>query len=215
MEKKKTPDLKNKKVMIVACVFVIAIVLLGISLTYAYFTVRYTGSGTVTPNAAAKMNVTSTLTSATAINASQMSLINADEVGTKAKTVNFSVTNANDSNVNAKYTINLVDFSFSKNLSSKYFKWKLVVNPGKGTERTITGDFLDSAIASEGTSDTTVVSNLTKVLVPETNALPLSIGATDNLIFYIWLENDPVIDQIYLTNGSFNGKLSLEAIPSK
>ena len=76
--------------------------------------------------------------------------------------------------------------SLTKNLASKYFKWTLMVDG----VAVASGDFADSSIADEGTSDTTVVSDLTKVLIPEEEAITLDIGATDNLVFYIWLEND-------------------------
>ena len=42
-----------------------------------------------------------------------------------------------------------------------------------------------------------------------------AVGKTDTIKFYIWLENDPKVDQLYLTNGSFSGKLSIVAVPHK
>lgn len=217
MEKEKMKDIKpsNRKLLVTSTILVVSLVVLGISFSYAYFVLRFTGTADMQNNTAAILNVSSTLTSATAINATRMDLIAADDVDTQAKTVSFSVTNENTSNVNAKYIIKLVDFDVTKNLSSQFFKWKLVVNPGTSGEKTLTGNFLDLSIATEGTSDTAKLTGLSKVLVTEENALPLAVGASDNLVFYIWLENSDTIDQQYLTNGSFSGKLSLEAFPSK
>lgn len=214
-KKVKQEKASNKKLFVMSTILVVSLVVLGISFSYAYFALRYRGTAEVPENNAAVLNVSSTLTSATAINASRMNLISATDVDTQAKNVSFSVTNENTSNVNAKYIVKLVDFTVTKNLSSQFFKWKLVVNPGTSEEKSLTGNFLDNTIATEGTSDITQLSGLTKILVTEENALPLSIGMTDNLIFYIWLENSDTIDQQYLTNGSFSGKLALEAFPSK
>lgn len=124
----------------------------------------------------------------------------------------FSVTNNSTSEVNANYTIELVEMSMTRNLSSKYFKWALVINPG-ADEQVITGDFLDTSIGTEGNNNTTEVTGLTKTLISTEDALPLNIGATDNIEFYIWLENDDIVDQLYLTNGDFSAKLSLNAFP--
>ena len=132
-----------------------------------------------------------------------------------AEKVSFSVTNSASSGAKAKYTIDLVEMSITKNLASKYFKWALVVNPDGDNRQVFTGDFADESIGSEGNSDTTLVEGLTKTLLDEEHALILDIGATDNLDFYIWLENDDSVDQLYLTNGDFSGKLSMNAVPTR
>ena len=200
----------NKKLLISSFVVTLSIIIFGISVTYAYFSLLFEGSLTVDNNIAATLNVSSNLTSLTdAINASQMSLISKEEIESKAKKVEFNVKNESTSNVNAKYLVKLVDFSLTKNLSSKYFKWRLVINPGLN-QKVIDGNFLDDKIAPEKTSSTELASNLTKEIA--TN-LPLNINQTDNLVFYIWLENDSADDQLYLTNGSFSAKLAIEASP--
>lgn len=195
-------------------VFVVSIIVIGVSVSYAFYTANMTGNATVPNSNAAVMNVITNLEEAGAINAAKLSLIDAADYLTKAQKVEFSVTNETTSNVKAKYIVKLVEMSLSKNLSSKYFKWLLVVNAGTSSEKTFSGNFFDTAIATEGTTDKTVVSDLTKTLITDENALTLNIGATDNIDFYIWLEND-LVDQIYLTNGNFTGKLSIEAVPTK
>ena len=142
----------SKKLVISSFVVAISLVLIGVSLTYAYFTLMYRGQKTVGENSAAKLNISSTLENATAINEIQMNLISADEVEQKAKKVEFSVTNNGTSNIDAKYTVKLVDYSLTKNLSSEYFKWKLVVNGDEAGA--ITGNFFDESIAPEGTTST-------------------------------------------------------------
>lgn len=203
-----------KNIMFIS-VFVISIIVIGISVSYSFYSALIKGGSDITGSTAAKMDVTTTLNTTAAINAAKLSMIDAGEYLTKAEKVRFSVTNGTTSNVKAKYTVQLVDMSLSKNLASKYFKWTLIVNAGTSTEKSFTGNFADTTIAPEGTSDTTVVNNLSKTLITDENAITLDIGATDNIDFYIWLENDPVLDQLYLTNGNFTGKLNLNATPTK
>ena len=209
---KKNHGLKNYTFIVI--VFAISIIVIGISASYSFFTVNFDGSKTVPENQAPQFKVTSTLETASAIDAAQLALINGANYKTEAEKVNFSVTNSTESQVKAKYTISLEEMSISKNLVSKYFKWALVVNDGAEGNRVFTGDFTDSSISSEGNNDTTLVTGLSKVLIDDDNTLLLDIGKTDNLTFYIWLENDDSVDQLYLTNGNFSGKLSMNAIPT-
>ncbi len=197
---------------IIVFVFVISLVVIGVSVSFSFFNIGVDGSSTFTPPPASEFNVTTTLTNATAINAAQLALIDGANYRTEAEKVEFSVTNNSTSEVNANYTIELVEMSMTRNLSSKYFKWALVINPG-ADEQVITGDFLDTSIGTEGNNNTTEVTGLTKTLISTEDALPLNIGATDNIEFYIWLENDDTVDQLYLTNGDFSAKLSLNAFP--
>ena len=220
MKEKKGNGIKlisNKRLLISASILVFSIVVIGFSLTYAYFSVGYGGKAEVNGNQAAILNVDSDLKNASAINETEMALINQEDVENEAKKVTFDVINQGSSTVNAKYIVKLIDYSITKNLSSKYFKWKLVVNPGEG-EQVFTGNFLQNP-EDEGTKltgdDTDNLTGLSKVLVNEDEALTLNIGKTDHLVFYVWLENDEALNQIYLTSGEFRGKLSLEAFPTK
>lgn len=201
-------------------IFVLAIVIFGVSTSYAYYVANIKGQASVDESKTAVLNVTTTLENAPAISASKMTIINAADYLTKAQKVDFSITNETTSNVKAKYTLKLVEMSITKNLSSKYFKYAVIVNAGKDNEKTFTGNFLDEEnIAPENTSVTKdnpeTVKGLTKNLIDEDNALILDIGSTDTLSFYIWVENDDNVDQLYLTNGNFSAKLSVDAYPVK
>lgn len=201
-------------------IFVLAIVIFGVSTSYAYYVANIKGQASVDESKTAVLNVTTTLENAPAISASKMTIINAADYLTKAQKVDFSITNQSTSNVKAKYTLKLVEMNITKNLSSKYFKYAVIVNAGKNNEKTFTGNFLDEEnIAPENTSVTKdnpeTVTGLTKNLIDEDNALILDIGSTDTLSFYIWVENDDNVDQLYLTNGNFSAKLSIDAYPTK
>lgn len=209
--------MKNKKDIYKSvsfmCMFVLLIVVAGITISYAYYTLNMRGSTTTDTNQAANLNITTTLTGTTAINTSNLVLIDGTDLS-KAEKVSFSVTNNTDSTVDAKYTINLIDMSLTQNLFSKYFKWALVIN-GDTTNK-IVGDFQDeTGVIQEGETSTTSQTVATKNLITEENALPLAIGATDTIDFYIWLQDDDNVNQIYLTSGTFSSKLSLNAFPSK
>lgn len=208
----------DKKLVISASILVVSICIIAFSLTWAYFTIGNSGSEQINNNKTAILNVDSDLKNASAINETEMSLIDQANIEDDAKKVTFDVVNQDTSNVNAKYIVKLVDYSITKNLSSKYFKWKLVVNPGD-SEQVFNGNFLQTDIP-EGTKLTgneidDKVSGLEKELITEDEALTLNVGDSNNLVFYVWLENDDANDQIYLTNGEFRGKLSLEAYPVK
>lgn len=209
--------MKNKKDIYKSvsfmCMFVLLIVVAGITISYAYYTLNMRGSTTTDTNQAANLNITTTLTGATAINTSNLVLIDGTDLS-KAEKVSFSVTNNTDSTVDAKYTINLIDMSLTQNLFSKYFKWALVIN-GDTTNK-IVGDFQDeTGSIQEGETSTTSQTVATKSLITEENALSLAIGATDTIDFYIWLQDDDNVNQIYLTSGTFSSKLSLNAFPFK
>lgn len=215
MKKKEIPNKSLTKYSIMVIVFVISVILLGVSLSYAYFTAYFNGISDTTPGKAAILDVTTTLTSVPVINAARLALIEAPEYKEKAEKIEFSVTNEATSNINAKYTLKLVEMSLTKNLFSQYFKWKIVVNEDTSEEKSFTGDFSDESITPEGTNELDKVTDLTKMLLNEDEALTLEINKTDQIKFYIWLENAENIDQIYLTNGEFQGKLSMDAVPTK
>ncbi len=213
MESKKLKKKSFVKNTVLISVLVVSIIVIGISLSFAYFTMSIQGSSDTGNNQAAILNVTTTLTTADAINATSLAIIDGSEYLTKAESIEFTVTNNTDSNVNALYTINMTDITISKNMLSQYFKWALVINSDTGNA--ITGSFQDLSLADEGNTDTSTVTIGSKVLIADENARSLSIGATDTITLYLWLENDDNVDQLYLTNGTFSGKLSLNATPVK
>ena len=213
MESKKLKKKSFVKNTVLISVLVVSIIVIGISLSFAYFTMSIQGSSDTGNNQAAILNVTTTLTTADAINATSLAIIDGSEYLTKAESIEFTVTNNTDSNVNALYTINMTDITISKNMLSQYFKWALVINSDTGNA--ITGSFQDLSLADEGNTDASTVTIGSKVLIADENARSLSIGATDTITLYLWLENDDNVDQLYLTNGTFSGKLSLNATPVK
>ena len=211
--KKKKRDAKN---LVLGVIVIMLVITIGIGISYAFYMIGMTGRSDVSQSTAAVLNLTTTLEQVDRINTDKLQLTeitnnNYAEVVTDK--VTFTVTNESTSNVNGKYNLYLKEMALTKNLSSQYFKWAAVVS---GTNsKIVTGNFLDTTnLGVEGNTDRTIVSNLTKTLIDDANALTLAPGQTDTITFYIWLENANV-DQLYLTNGSFSGKLAIDAVPVK
>lgn len=191
--------------------FVFTILVAGVTVSYAYYTLNIRGQASTEENTSGVLNVTTSLTNSAAINTSNLVLIAGDDLS-KAQKVEFTITNESDSTVAALYTIKLVDVSLTQNLYSKYLKWAIVIDGDK--TNMITGDFHDETGAIlEGTTDKTPVSMDSKILISDDNAKMLDVGKTVTVDFYLWLENDDTVNQIYLTSGNFSGKLSLNATP--
>lgn len=197
-------------------VLVFAIVIIGISLSYAYYSANISGRGEIPSTNAARLDLTSTLTDSKAINNLKLTLIDASTVKEMAEKVEFSVTNADTSTVNGKYYVYLTDVHITKNLYSKYFKWELVRVTGNIESQVSTGDFTNAVRMGsivEG-EDEKVLTDIEDIGLNKV-ALQIEPGNTDQYIFRLWLENDPVNNQIELTEGSFQGKLKIEATPTK
>ncbi len=234
-------QIRNYSIRVI--VFVISIMTIGISVSYAYFTANFTGENNIPINTASVLNVTSNIDEAEPITSAELGLINKSDYKTKAEEVTFQITNhasstgdlpnEQASTIKAKYTVKIVEMSLSKNLFSKYLKWALVKNNEEVPFAT--GDFKDEQYntqypegykieANRSVDETTgmvtytpkeedIISIDTKELLTTDKAQVLEIGQTDTLHFYIWLENDPDQDQLYLTNGLFKGKLAVDAVP--
>ncbi len=187
-------------------VLVVALIVLGVSTTYAFYSTSIKGEAGETSLGSAKLNVTTNLESAGAINNPKLKLVSSAE---QAEKVSFTVTNENTSTVSAKYYISLHDLTISSNLYSKDFQWDLsqdgtVKASGNFASATKTSDPVSSAAANAVTNAENLQLN--------TDALIIAPGKTDNLVFRIWLQNTDE-NQIALTNGSFSAKLYLEAVP--
>ena len=191
-------------------ILVVALIVLGISTTYAYFTSQITGGPSTTILKAGNLKIETNLESVSAINNTKIKLINENDKATSAEKVTFYVKSTAESTVDAKYYLYLKDISLSKNLYSNYFKWELLQNNeivGSGTFGTATRT--DTATSGEAENVSTTAADIAL----NKEALSLAKNSNDTIIFRIWLENDETINQIDLTNGSFSGRLYLEAVP--
>ncbi len=198
-------------------VLVVSLIVIGISGSYAYFTTNIMGKPTQSTISSGKFDVTSSLEGANAIKDLSLTLINAEEVATKAKKLEFTVVSTSHSTIDAKYDVFLRGISLSKNLYSADFKWELI-NKDCVEESCVlaSGDFstverTDQAVPEEEPNVLTTVKDIQLT----TESLLLNKDTTQNLIFRIWLQNDENRNQIELTNGSFEGKLALSVVPAE
>ncbi len=193
-------------------ILTVALIVIGVSVTYAYFTSKIAGEAKDTSLQAGTLRIDTNLDSDSinAINNLKLHLIESADIEKKAESVSFYVKNTAESNISAEYDIYLTDISLSKNLYSKYFKWELLngtTSIGNGTFENVTRT--DTPGDSESN---TTLTNVERIKL-NTNKITIAPDSTDNLIFRMWLENNNEINQIELTNGNFLGKLYLEAIP--
>ncbi len=196
-------------------ILVVAVITLGISISYAYYS-AVISSDVKFQEKAAKFDITSSLESAGSISNTKMSLIDAANVKTEADKVEFTITNANTSTVNGRYFIYLTNIEITKNLYHEDFKWELVRVTTTGENNIASGNFstaVRSSTVTPGEADK--VSTTAEDILLNKVALEIAPSSTDNLIFRLWLENDPVGNQIELTEGSFKGKLKIDASPIK
>lgn len=198
-------------------VLVVSLIVIGVSASYAYFVTNIIGKPTQSTISSGKFEVTSSLEDANAIKDLSLTLINPEEITTKAKSLNFNVVSTSLSTIDAKYHIFLRGITLSKNLYSTDFKWSLSNSDcTEGNCILASGDFssaerVDVASMEESPNVLTTVKDIQLT----TDAILLQKNTTQNLVFRIWLQNDANRNQIGLTNGSFEGKLSISAIPAE
>lgn len=200
-------------------ILVVSLIVIGVSGTYAYFTMSLTGDPSETKATAGVFKVISSLEDVSAINNTRLRLVDAADKETKAEKLTFTVTSLPESNVDARYYIRLKNIELSKNLYSPYLKWEIAKNTG---EILASGDFSQAqrdgaAATNEADNVLTNAKDIDLTASTQTtsgkNGLVLTQKTTETLVFRIWLQDDPNTNQIDLTNGSFAGRLFLEAVP--
>ena len=190
--------MNKKKNITKVLVLVVSLIVIGISGTYAYYTLAMTGEATKTTAKSGVFKIISSLDTANAVNNTKLKLIEPTEKEVKAEKVTFTVTSKDESTIDGQYFIYLKNITLSKNLYSKYLKWELLQN----------GEIKDS-----GTFEDAVRTDTVANIKLNKEALQITKKTTDTLIFRMWLENDENVNQISLTEGSFAGRLFLEAFP--
>lgn len=186
----------KKRIILGSLIVVVSIVIIGISLSYAYYLntvkeINPENQGTSITSGELTMN----LASEKYITASGASLINDADVLTQADYTSFSVTLPSDADApNASYSLYLTDLTITDNLKRPYVKWALY--NADGTEKIASSDFTS---ATSGTN-LTLKDNIT-----------ITKGKTDSYRLYIWLSNDTQKNQIDLLEGSLSVKVGFRA----
>ncbi len=197
-------------------VLVVSLIVIGISGSYAYFTTNIMGTPTQSTVSSGKFEVTSSLEEANAIKDLSLRLINSEDVVAKAKSIEFSVVSTSNSTIDAKYDVYLRGITLSKNLYSSDFKWELANKDCTENCVLASGDFSNvERVGNAVDGEEANVSTTVKDMKLTNDSILLHKDTTQNIIFRIWLQNDDSRNQIELTNGRFEGKLSISAVPAE
>lgn len=184
-------DLKKHLVLYISIVVVLICIVFTAS--YAYFIANIRNNGKETNVVAGAIDLD--FTTSNYINLESMNLIEAEDVDSKAPHTDFKVKHKATSNVDLKYQLYLTDVKISDNFKSKYLKWQLL----KEGKELYSGDF-QNTISDQ---DMLLTTNPQDLTVSQTNG--------DSYVLRIWLENDPNVNQIDLTNGELTAKVKVVA----
>ncbi len=224
-------DKSKKKIETVKIlILVIALMVLVFSASYAYYTNTKEENPTTTTATSGKFNISSSLdTTGNAIVNTKMVLLNETDLNTKADKLTFTVTSDSETNVDGLMDIYLKEIKISKNLKSSDFHWELLQKVDETGEDTTTidgehykkiaSDTFDKLTDKTGTTATVPTEDDAKAVVEaenlklNSNSISLPQKKEQTFIFRLYLLNNPNANQIELTEGSFQGKLYLEAVP--
>ncbi|MDD2409960.1 MAG: hypothetical protein PHD03_04520 [Bacilli bacterium] len=125
------------------------------------------------------------------IKASNLLLIKPSEVEDKSQKSRFRVTNEDYDNI-LTYSVLLTELKISPNLQVENFKWQLF-------------DYNNSAIVASGNFNNVSIDSL--ILM---NNININTRTAHQYELRLWIEETKE-DQRYLLNGSFSGKIKIEA----
>ena len=194
----------SKNYVIICAIFVVALLILGISLTYAFFETDISNDFTETKFTTGTFSMDTNLTDASVINASNMTLLNTNEVESKSEKINFTAQAKN--NNNAKFNIYLKNITISSNMIDSSFKWQLLAD----NKVISSGDFSD--ITKNGKLSTSKTStNLIKYYDTYylTKAGKFNGNNEMNFEIRLYLLNSSV-DQSSLIGGTFSSSAAIE-----
>ena len=194
----------SKNYVIICAIFVAALLILGISLTYAFFETDISNDFTETKFTTGTFSMDTNLTDASVINASNMTLLNTNEVESKSEKINFTAQAKN--NNNAKFNIYLKNITISSNMIDSSFKWQLLAD----NKVISSGDFSDitknGKLSTSKTSTDLVKYYDTYYLIKAGN-----FNGNNEMKFEIrlYLLNSSV-DQSSLIDGTFSSSAAIE-----
>lgn len=196
----------KKRIMLGSLIIVVSIIIIGISLSYAYFvnTVQEVNPENQGANITSG-ELTMNFSTSQYINAANAGLVNDANVLTDANYTAFSITLPSDASASsANYSIYLTEIKMTQNFKSGYVKWALY---NAENISIASGTFNDAVLASADNGDGTY--NAENIVIED--ALTINKGDTTSYRLYIWLSNDPSVNQIDLLNGSLSAKVGFRA----
>ncbi len=179
-----------KRTVLGALIITMSLIIIGISGSYAYFT----SSVEKVPGSDGGVSFTSgdltmDFVATDYINAEDVNLIDGSKYTTLGKKSAFSISLPSTTTVvsEATYDIFLTDVKLTANLKSQYLKWALHDSTKMVNSGTFATAELSSSQNADGTYDVTSFNIL--------SGQSITKGETDSYTLYLWLENDPDVNQ--------------------
>lgn len=199
MEKQKY----SKNYTVICIIFVVALIILGISLTYSFTIADLQGNFTETKIQSGTFKMDTDLPDSNVITANNMALINEDEIDAKSEKINFTAQVKSEST--GFYNIYLKNITISNNMIDSSFKWQLLADDVVVSS----GDF--SNITTNGKLSTTKTSTET-IKYYDTYYLKQAgefTGASvTNFEIRLYLLNSS-LDQSSLIDGTFEASVAI------
>ena len=211
--KENVKDNTKKRIILGSLIIVMSVVIIGISISYAYYLNVIDVTGDQGTNlTSGNLSMSFATDNDQYINATSASLINDSEVTDESNNdyTQFTISFASGNTASeAYYNIYLTDITMTQNLKSSYVKWALY-ETGNLTTPVATGTFNDAVLSDTANEDKTY--NADDILLT-TSSLTTSDTAKSYRL-YIWLSNDPDYNQISLLDGKLNVTVGFRATTS-
>lgn len=202
-------QISNKKYIIICCVFVVSLMIIAMSISFAYLKLDVSGveNATETKIETGTFDIKTSLTNVNAINATNIMLINEDEIEAKANSISFTVQAASTTNKAGKFNIYLKDIVISKGMIDSNFKWQLLMDGkiiGDGNFANIEND----GIVSSTNTNTDTINYYDTFYLKED--IEFNGFNESSLELRVYLLNDSSVNQNNLLNGTFEAKIGIE-----
>ena len=202
-------NISKPKYIAMCLVFVVALAVIAISVSYAILFIPVTGDFSESSIETGDYKFNSNLDQSTGIDAKNLGLIEEDEIGALAPSASFSV-RAQNNRTDVRYNVYLKDIAISNNLidSIGSFKWQLLKD-GAVIEQ---GDFrnIDTVgIKNSNNIDTQTMKYFESYDLKD--GLAFNGLNTTEYTFRVYILNDDVVDQTAMTNGTFQAKLGVSS----
>lgn len=215
MDVQNEKSISNKRNLLAAFILTMALVIIGISASYAYFInyvkeVNPENQGVIVRSGDLTLNFRTE--DDKYINATAAKLINDADVANASNNdyTSFSVTLPGDAKVSkASYDLFLTDIKMTSNFKSEYLKWALYNGETEIESGNFNGVTLSSTADSEGYY---TASNITLKSAIDISKGSGDTSTTTSYKLYIWLSNDTNVQQNSLLNGKLSAKVGFRGI---
>ena len=193
---------------IICIVFVIALITLTFSVSFAFARPKVLGNTSETSIKTATFDIETSLDNLSALEANNMTLLNADEIELNSEKINFTVKSTATTEDAGKFGVYLKEITISNGLIDSNFKWDILMD-GVVVK---SGNFKDigtKGIKSTTKEDTDSIKYFDSFYL--TTGLIFNGFEESDITLRIYLLNDSTVNQNNLMNGKFECKVAVEA----